>query len=144
MPAKGTTIPISSPYFRSGVYYQRLFPTGPRSEYFEVNPEARPAELSDQEVAITDFFSNHSSIHQKEADLMEQPDQFTQLSPWLDRLGSATHLRDFANKKDFIRGLISLDLDLRPGSFEKSDDFIYLMVFKVLDYLVWEAQGLIY
>ncbi|KAM0348436.1 hypothetical protein ACHAP4_010951 [Fusarium culmorum] len=76
--------------------------------------------------------------------MMEQPDQFMQPSPWLDRLGCITHLQGFADKKDFLRGLISLDLDLSPRSLEESDDFIYLMVFKVLDQLIWEAQGLIY
>ncbi|KAH6949060.1 hypothetical protein DER45DRAFT_624277 [Fusarium avenaceum] len=76
--------------------------------------------------------------------MMEQPDQFTQPSPWLERLGCVTHLLAFADKKDFLRGLISLDLDLSPESFEESDSFIYLMVFIALDQLVWEAQGLIY
>lgn len=143
-PAKGAAKEVSSPYFRSRVTYQRLFPTGPRSEYFEVSPEAEPAKPSDQEVPIKDFYSNRSLLIQKDANLMEQPDQFTQPSPWLDRLGCVTHLQDFADKKEFLRGLISLNLDLSPGGFEDSDDFIYLMVFKVLDQLVWEAQGLIY
>ncbi|KAJ4129428.1 hypothetical protein NW765_016300 [Fusarium oxysporum] len=132
-PAKGAAKEVSSPYFRSRVTYQRLFPTGPRSEYFEVSPEAGPAKPSDQEVPIKDFYSNRSLLVQKDANMMEQPDQFTQPSPWLDRLGC-----------EFLRGLISLNLDLSPGGFEDSDDFIYLMVFKVLDQLVWEAQGLIY
>ncbi|RBR06912.1 uncharacterized protein FIESC28_10883 [Fusarium coffeatum] len=76
--------------------------------------------------------------------MMEQPDQFMQPSPWLDRLGCVTHLQGFADKKDFLRGLISLDLDLSPEGLNESYDFIYLMVFKVLDQLIWEAQGLIY
>uniref|UniRef100_A0A4E9DLA7 Helicase ATP-binding domain-containing protein n=1 Tax=Gibberella zeae TaxID=5518 RepID=A0A4E9DLA7_GIBZA len=76
--------------------------------------------------------------------MMEKPDQFTQPSPWLDRLGCVTHLQGFADKKDFLRGLISLDLDLSPEGLKESYDFIYLMVFKVLDQLIWEAQGLIY
>jgi hypothetical protein len=59
-PAKGREAPIASPHFRSGVYYQRLFLKGPRSEYFEVDPEARPAQVSDQEVAMKDFFKNRS------------------------------------------------------------------------------------
>ncbi|KAF9773362.1 hypothetical protein IL306_008850 [Fusarium sp. DS 682] len=143
-PAKDLAKPTLSPYFRSGVYYQRLFLSGPRCEYFEVNPEARPVEPSDQEVAIKDFFKNRSLIIQKDADMMEQPDQFTQPSPWLERLGCVTHLQGFADKKDFLRGLISIDVDLSPGNLEESDDFIYLMVFKVLDQLIWEAQGLIY
>ena len=143
-PAKGKATSTVHPHFRSHVYYQRLFPKGPRSEYFEVNPDAGPAEPSDQEVAITDFLKNRSLIAQKDADLMEQPDQFMQPSPWLDRLGCVTHLQDFAAKKDFLRGLISLNLDLNPDRLEESDDLIYLMVFKVLDQLVWEAQGLIY
>ncbi|KAM0540020.1 hypothetical protein ACHAPJ_013628, partial [Fusarium lateritium] len=135
---------MPSPYFQSGVYYQRLFPSRRRSELFEVNPEARPAEPSDQEVAIKDFFKNRSLIVRKDAGMMEQPDQFTQPSPWLDRLGCVTHLQDFADKKDFLRGLISIDLDLSAERLDESDDFIYLMVFIVLDQLVWEAQGLIY
>ncbi|KAM0362978.1 hypothetical protein ACHAO7_010765 [Fusarium culmorum] len=116
----------------------------PRSEYFEVDPEARPAEVSDQEVAIKDFFKNRSLIVQKDANMMEKPDQFTQPSPWLDRVGCVTHLQGFADKKDFLRGLISLDLDLSPEGLNESYDFTYLMVFKVLDQLIWEAQGLIY
>jgi hypothetical protein len=143
-PAKGLAKPISSPHFRSGVYYQRLFISGPRCEYFEVNQEAGPVEPSDQEVAIKDFFKNHSLIVRKDANMMEQPEQFTQPSPWLERLGCVTHLQAFADKKDFLHGLISLDLDLSPESFEESDNFIYLMVFIALDQLVWEAQGLIY
>jgi hypothetical protein len=101
-------------------------------------------EPSDQEVAIKDFFKNRSLIVRKDANMMEQPDQFTQPSPWLERLGCVTHLQAFADKKDFLRGLISLDLDLSHESFEESDNFIYLMVFIALDQLVWEAQGLIY
>ncbi|EWZ77396.1 hypothetical protein FOWG_18191 [Fusarium oxysporum f. sp. lycopersici MN25] len=79
-PAKGAAKEVSSPYFRSRVTYQRLFPTGPRSEYFEVSPEAEPAKPSDQEVPIKDFYSNRSLLIQKDANLMEQPDQFTQPS----------------------------------------------------------------
>jgi hypothetical protein len=118
------------------VYYQRLFLSGPRCEYFKVSPEARPAEPSDQEVAIKDFFKNRSLIVRKDANIMEQPDQFTQPSPWLDRLGYTTHLQGFTDKKDFLHRLISLDLDLSPEGLKESYDFIYLMVFKVLDQLV--------
>ncbi|KAM0079185.1 hypothetical protein ACKRZS_008678, partial [Fusarium odoratissimum] len=143
-PAKGKSIALPSPNFRTGVYCQRVLYSGPRSELFEVNPEARPAEPSDQEVAIKDFFKNRSLIVRTDANMMEQPDQFTQPSPWLDRLGCVMHLQGFADKKDFLRGLISTDLDLSAKLFDESDDFIYLMVFIVLDQLVWEAQGLIY
>ncbi|KAM0407547.1 hypothetical protein ACHAPD_012217, partial [Fusarium lateritium] len=76
--------------------------------------------------------------------MMEKPDQFMQPSPWLDRLGCVAYLQGFADKKDFLRRLISLDLDLSPEGLNESYDFTYLMVFKVLDQLIWEAQGLIY
>jgi len=75
--AKGREALIASLHFRSGVYYQRLFLKGPCSKYFKVNPEARLTEPSDQEVAIKDFFNNCSLIVQKDANMMEQPDQFT-------------------------------------------------------------------
>ncbi|KAF5227014.1 hypothetical protein FAUST_12049, partial [Fusarium austroamericanum] len=144
-PAKGSqSTSQESPDFRIGIYCQRIFCSGPRSEYFEVNPDAELAEPSDQEVAIKDFFTNRSLLVQKDASMMEQPDQFMQPSPWLDRVGCITHLQGFADKKDFLRSLISLDLDLSLERLEESDDFIYLMVFQVLDQLIWETQGFIY
>ncbi|RGP76773.1 hypothetical protein FSPOR_6, partial [Fusarium sporotrichioides] len=144
-PAKGSSSAAqASPDFRTGIYCQRVFCSGLRSEYFEVKPEAGDGEPSDQEDPLGEFFSNRKLIIRKDANLMEKPDQFMQPSPWLDRVGCVTHLQAFADKKDFLRGLISLDLDLSPENLEESDDFIYLLVFKVLDQLVWEAQGLIY
>ncbi|EXA32616.1 hypothetical protein FOVG_16120 [Fusarium oxysporum f. sp. pisi HDV247] len=97
-----------------------------------------------REPTLTGFFNNHLTLYQNEANLIEQPDQFTQVSPWLYRLGSVTHLQNFAEKNDFLRGLISLDLDISPSKVIDDDDFIFLMAFKVLDQLVWETQGFIY
>nr|CEG05029.1 unnamed protein product [Fusarium clavum] len=77
---------------------------------------------------------------------MEQPDLFTQPSPWLDRIGSVTHLQAFADKKDFLLGLISLDLDLEMTSMEDlrtSDELGWLLIMQSIDQLLWEAQGLI-
>lgn len=59
-------------------------------------------EPSDQTDIFAAFQAQALSIRQKEADLMEQPDQFTQPQPWLDRLGSVNHLRDFADRKSVV------------------------------------------
>lgn len=154
-PTKGKAVP-SSPHFRTQVYYQRLFRQGPRSEYFEVNPSLQPEQPSDQKEGFTQYFATYHQTRQKEADTIEQPDQFLQPSPWVDRIGSAAHLKDFTDDKDFLRSLISLDIKTGPIPNDQPEDqpddqhddngnqLLYVLIFRVLDQLVSETRGLIY
>jgi hypothetical protein len=119
-PAKDLVKQILNPHFRSGVYYQRLFLSGPRCKHFEVNSEARSAEASDQEVNIKYFFENRSLVVRKDVNMVEQPEQSTQRSPWLDRVGFVTYLQNFADKRDFLRRLISLNLNLNPEGVQRN------------------------
>jgi hypothetical protein len=41
---------------------------------------------------------------------------------WLCRLGLTAHLKDFSNKKQFLRDLISLKYTLKPDDPDAEDD----------------------
>lgn len=142
--AQITISPSSSQPWRSGVFYQRLFQKGHRSEYFEVDMHQSLTEPSDQTDLFAAFQAQALSIRQKEAGLMEQPDQFTQPQPWLDRLGSVNHLRDFADQKDFLRGLISPTIDLSSTILDDTSNLGFVFILRALDRLIWEAQGQLY
>lgn len=110
--------------FRANVEYQRLFVRGPRSEYFEVSrgsgAAAREANSrhreTEAEQAFSQFEANAKRLHRAEQDGIDDlSDDFKIPNPWLRRLGSASHLRDFSGKKDFLRGLIRLDYEEDGG-----------------------------
>jgi hypothetical protein len=56
------------------------------------------------------------------AERIDEENDFAAPNPWLRRLGSAVHLKDFSGKKDFLRGLISMEYEVDPDDPHKSDD----------------------
>ncbi|KAF4995459.1 hypothetical protein FDECE_12796 [Fusarium decemcellulare] len=118
-----TTDPI---YWRTGVFYQRLFAKGPRSEYFEVarghDLSGLEAERARAEVTIRQatqaFQAKANEVRRKEIDDIEEMGDLAAPNPWLRRLGATTHLQDFSGKKQFLRNLASLNLT--PGSDDPS------------------------
>jgi hypothetical protein len=89
--------------------YQRLFLTGFRSEWFEVarglNLDQHRSQDHGSQVrlqqAIDAFQSKGNNVRSQEAGRIDAENDFTAPNPWLRRLGSALHLKDFSEKKNF-------------------------------------------
>jgi hypothetical protein len=105
-------------YWRTGVFYQQLFAKGPRSEYFEVarghdiaslETERERTEIAVQQ-ATQAFQAKSKEAQKKEMDVIEEIGDLAAPNSWLRRLGSTAHLKDFSDKKQFLRGLISLSI----------------------------------
>ncbi|KAH7248487.1 hypothetical protein B0J15DRAFT_551378 [Fusarium solani] len=109
--------------WRSGVLYQRFFLTGSRSDYFEVarglNLDGLRSEDHGSQVrlqqAIDAFQRKGNDVRSQEARRIDAENDFTAPNPWLRRLGSALHLKDFSGKKDFLRDLISMEYEVDPN-----------------------------
>lgn len=72
--------------------------------------------------AMHSFGAKAEQIHGKETESMENPDEFRAPNGWLNRLGSAVHLKDFGEKKDFLRSLLSLDYNEDSEDPTRADD----------------------
>lgn len=116
--------------WRSGVLYQRFFLMGPRSEYFEVarglNLDGLRSEDHVSQVrlqqAIDAFQRKGNDVRSQEAGRIDAENDFTAPNPWLRRLGSSLHLKDFSGKKDFLKDLISMEYEVDPNDPDESDD----------------------
>ncbi|KAJ3453241.1 hypothetical protein MRS44_018896 [Fusarium solani] len=119
-----------SAYWRSGVLYQQLFAKGPRSELFEVARGQSLATLeAERSKAETDiqqatqvFQAKAKEVRKKEMEAIEEQGDLAAPNSWLRRLGAATHLKDFSDKKQFLRDLLSLKYTLKPDEPEAEDD----------------------
>ncbi|WKT53675.1 hypothetical protein QSH57_004259 [Fusarium oxysporum f. sp. vasinfectum] len=74
---------------------------------------------------------------------IDEENDFTALNPWLRRLGSAVHLKDFSGKKDFLRGLIAMEYEVDPDDPDKSDDAQLRFTHIAFDRLVNHAKAVI-
>ncbi|KAF4449199.1 hypothetical protein F53441_7481 [Fusarium austroafricanum] len=119
-----------STYWRDGVFYQQLFAKGPRSEYFEVarghNLESLATEQAREEMAIqqaTEVFQAKSKeARKKEIEIIEEMGDLAAPNSWLRRLGSTVHLKDFSDRKQYLRGLTSLKYTMKPDNPAAEDD----------------------
>ncbi|KAH7243910.1 hypothetical protein B0J15DRAFT_501335 [Fusarium solani] len=125
--------------WRSGVLYQRFFLTGSRSEYFEVarglNLDGLRSEDHGSQVGLQqaiDAFQRKSNNN-----------DFTAPNPWLRRLGSALHLKDFSGKKDFLRDLITMEYEVDPNDPDESDDAQLRFIHIAFDRIVNHAKAVI-
>ncbi|KAI3571763.1 hypothetical protein IWW34DRAFT_585304, partial [Fusarium oxysporum f. sp. albedinis] len=140
----------NSPW-RTGVCYQRLFSSGPGSELFEVarglNLEQSRAQDNKSQAAlqraVDAFQSKGKDIRSREAERIDEENDFTAPNPWLRRLGSAVHLKDFSGKKDFLRGLIVMEYEVDPDDPDKSDDAQLRFIHIAFDRLVNHAKAVI-
>jgi superfamily II DNA helicase RecQ len=138
-----------SPYWRSGVFYQRLFRKGPRSQWFEVaqgqdpvagEAETQLAERSAQEAARA-LQAKGDSIRQREAELIDEQGDFAAPNSWLRRLGATAHLADFSGRKDHLRSLLSLQpLHDPPAEHEISLGHILAAVERIIDAAIQLAR----
>ncbi|RKK77507.1 hypothetical protein BFJ71_g16731 [Fusarium oxysporum] len=140
----------NSPW-RTGVCYQRLFSSGPGSELFEVarglNLEQSRAQDNESQAAlqraVDAFQSKGKDIRSREAERIDEENDFTAPNPWLRRLGSAIHLKDFSGKKDLLRGLIVMEYEVDPDDPDKSDDAQLRFIHIAFDRLVNHAKAVI-
>ena len=137
--------------WRSGVLYQRFFLTGSRSEYFEVarglNLDGLRSEDHGSQVrlqqAIDAFRRKGNDVRSQEAGRIDAENDFTAPNPWLRRLGSALHLKDFSWKKDFLRNLISMEYEVDPNDPDESDDAQLRFIHIAFDRMVNHAKAVI-
>ncbi|KAF4446763.1 hypothetical protein F53441_9623 [Fusarium austroafricanum] len=137
--------------WRTGVCYQRLFSSGPGSELFEVArglnlEQSRAQDHESQAIlqqAIDAFQSKGKDVRSREAERIDEENDFTAPNPWLRRLGSALHLKDFSGKKDFLRGLIAMEYEVDPDDPDKSDDAQLRFIHIAFDRLVNHAKAII-
>ncbi|RMI97528.1 hypothetical protein CDV36_016208 [Fusarium kuroshium] len=129
-PASATDEVQGSAYWREGVLYQQLFAKGRRSELFEVargqnlaqlEAERRRAESDVQQVTQA-FQSKANNVRKREVDAIEEQGDLAAPHSWLRRLGASSHLKDFSEKKEFLRGLLSLKYTLKPDEADAEDD----------------------
>jgi hypothetical protein len=140
----------NSPW-RTGVCYQRLSFCGLGSELFEVarglNLEQSRVQDHESQVrlqqAIDAFQSKGKDIRNREAERIDAENDFTAPNPWLRRLGSALHLKDFSGKKDFLRDLIAMEYETDPDDPVRSDDVQLRFVHIAFDRLIGHAKTVI-
>ncbi|KAI7767512.1 hypothetical protein LZL87_013757 [Fusarium oxysporum] len=82
-------------------------------------------------------------IQSREAERIDEENDFTAPNPWLRRLGSAVHLKDFSGKKDFLRGLIAMEYEVDPDDPDKSNDAQLRFIHIAFDQLVNHAKAII-
>ncbi|SPJ82463.1 uncharacterized protein FTOL_09868 [Fusarium torulosum] len=87
--------------------------------------------------------SKGKDIRSREAERIDEENDFTAPNPWLRRLGSAVHLKDFSGKKDFLRGLIVMEYEVDPDDPDKSDDAQLRFIHIAFDRLVNHAKAVI-
>ncbi|KAJ4138000.1 hypothetical protein NW754_001360 [Fusarium falciforme] len=112
------------------VLYQQLFAKGPRSELFEVARGQSLATLeAERSKAETDiqqatqvFQAKAKEVRKKEIEAIEEQGDLAAPNSWLRRLRAATHLKDFSDKKQFLRDLLSLKHTLKPNEPEAEDN----------------------
>ncbi|KAK2926802.1 hypothetical protein FoTM2_013672 [Fusarium oxysporum f. sp. vasinfectum] len=134
-------------YWRGGVFYQQLFAKGPRSEYFEVarghDLESLDAEQVRAELAVQQatqaFQAKSKEARKKEMEVIEEMGDLAAPNSWLRRLGSTAHLKDFSDKKQFLKGLISLKYDLKVD--DPKDDSELLHIHAAVRRLIRKASG---
>ncbi|KAF4447592.1 hypothetical protein F53441_8887 [Fusarium austroafricanum] len=120
--ASAVRVDAGSTYWRDGVFYQQLFAKGPRSEYFKVarghDLASLDAKQARKEMAIQQamevFQAKSKEARKKEIEVIEEMGALAAPNSWLRRLGSTAHLKDFSDKKRFLRDLISWKYVLKP------------------------------
>ncbi|KAF4442495.1 hypothetical protein F53441_11726, partial [Fusarium austroafricanum] len=138
-----------STYWRDGVFYQQLFAKGPRSEYFEVarghNLESLATEQAREEMAIqqaTEVFQAKSKeARKKEIEIIEEMGDLAAPNSWLRRLGSTVHLKDFSDRKQYLRGLTSLKYTMKPDNPAAEDDSELRHIHAAVRRLIRKAAG---
>ncbi|WAO91457.1 Hypothetical protein NCS54_00892800 [Fusarium falciforme] len=111
-------------YFRAG------FAKGLRSEYFEVvrDPDIAGlrAEQHRTEIdvlrATQVFQAKAKDIRKKDVEAIEEQGDLGAPNSCLRRLRATTHPKDFSDKKQFLRNLISLQCTLKPDGPNAEDD----------------------
>jgi hypothetical protein len=77
-------------------------------------------------------------IRSREAGRIDAGNDFTAPDPWLRRLSSSLHLKDFGRNKDFPRDLIALKYEVDPNDPDESDDaqlrFIHIAFGRMVSY----------
>ncbi|GKU10137.1 unnamed protein product, partial [Fusarium langsethiae] len=68
------------------------------------------------------FQAKSKEARKKEMDIIEEMGDLAAPNSWLRRLGSTVHLKDFSDKKQLLRDLISLKYTLKPGDPDAEDD----------------------
>ncbi|KAH6957458.1 hypothetical protein DER45DRAFT_615391 [Fusarium avenaceum] len=150
-PRKTNTIDEDSNpiYWRAGVFYQQLFIKGLRSEYFEVarghdiaslTIEQERTEVAVQQATQT-FQAKSKEARKKEMDIIEEMGDLAAPNSWLRRLGSTAHLRDFSDKKQFLRDLISLKYTLKPDDPDANDDSELRYIHAAIRRLIRKSAG---
>ncbi|KAI7771980.1 hypothetical protein LZL87_011673 [Fusarium oxysporum] len=83
------------------------------------------------------------NILTREAGHIDTGNDFTAPDPWLRRLGSALHLKDFGGNKDFLRDLIALKYEVDPDDPDESDDAQLRFIYIAFDQTVIHAEAVI-
>uniref|UniRef100_A0A0C4BKZ6 Uncharacterized protein n=1 Tax=Fusarium oxysporum (strain Fo5176) TaxID=660025 RepID=A0A0C4BKZ6_FUSOF len=111
----------------------------------ELKGGRRSAAMTDEERSNSPWRtgSKGKDIRSREAERIDEENDFTAPNPWLRRLGSAVHLKDFSGKKDFLRGLIAMEYEVDPDDPDKSDDAQLRFIHIAFDRLVNHAKAVI-
>ena len=133
------------------MYYQRLFLRGPGNELFKVarglNLDQSKSQDHGSQVrlqqAIDAFQRKDNDVRSQEAGRIDAENGFTAPNPWLRRLGSALHLKDFSGKKAFLRDLISMEYEVDPNDPDESDDAQLRFIHIAFDRMVNHAKAVI-
>jgi hypothetical protein len=134
---------------RSGVYYQQFFKKGPCSQLFEVarghDLVGLMAERHDAGVEVEEamhvFQAKAKDLRKKEFDALEEQGDLAAPNAWLRRLGAAAPLKDFGDKKPFLRSLVSLHLTLAPENPDAKDDAALQHILAAVRRLIRKAGG---
>ncbi|KAH7243966.1 hypothetical protein B0J15DRAFT_552827 [Fusarium solani] len=93
--------------------------------------------------AIDAFQRKGNDVRSQEAGRIDAENDFTAPNPWLRRLGSALHLKDFSGKKDFLRDWISMEYEVDPNDPDESDDAQLRFIHIAFDRMVNHAKAVI-
>jgi hypothetical protein len=74
------------------------------------------------EQAAQVFQAKGEEARKKEREVIEEMGDLAAPNAWLRRLGSTTHLKDFSDKKQFLRDLLSLKYTINQDDPLADDD----------------------
>ncbi|KAF4442502.1 hypothetical protein F53441_11725 [Fusarium austroafricanum] len=68
------------------------------------------------------FQAKSKEARKKEIEIIEEMGDLAAPNSWLRRLGSTVHLKDFSDRKQYLRGLTSLKYTMKPDNPAAEDD----------------------
>jgi hypothetical protein len=87
------------------------------------------------------FQARSKEARKKETEAIEEIGDLAAPNSWLRRLGSTTHLKDFSDRKQYLRGLTSLKYTMKPDDPAAEDNAKLRHIHAAVRRLIRKAAG---